>query len=223
MALNPSTDKPVGETALRRFWSNLEGLLSSKQTKLVAGKNITISGNVISANFSETEAIVPQNPSPEPTGNGSIFLKAAQQSAPSFNVLQYYPVGAVFLTSTNKNPSTFLGGTWKLESTGRTLVGCGSGTDDNGTMITFNAGINESDDPQAADANGVYEVTLAPVNLPSHTHTYYRPGGTVNPLSGSGRTTSGLRTSYTTGSTGGSLPHNNCQPSYGIYIWRRTA
>lgn len=34
-----------------------------------------------------------------------------------------YPIGSIFINTTNTNPSTFLGGTWESFGSGRTLVG----------------------------------------------------------------------------------------------------
>lgn len=35
----------------------------------------------------------------------------------------YYPVGSIYLSVVNTNPSTWFGGTWELIAKGRTLVG----------------------------------------------------------------------------------------------------
>jgi len=35
----------------------------------------------------------------------------------------YYPVGSIFLSVINTNPSKWFGGTWELIAQGRTLVG----------------------------------------------------------------------------------------------------
>lgn len=54
-------------------------------------------------------------------------------------MLAFYPVGAVYLTYTNTNPSSIMGGTWVQFSQGRVLVGQGTGSDGT-TSQTFNAG-----------------------------------------------------------------------------------
>ena len=40
-----------------------------------------------------------------------------------------YPVGSIYIGTTNVNPSTFIGGTWEAYGEGRTLIGAGKGTD----------------------------------------------------------------------------------------------
>ena len=49
-----------------------------------------------------------------------------------------YPVGAVYITYNNTNPSTFLGGTWEQFGQGRTLIGEGTGNDGS-TSMSFTA------------------------------------------------------------------------------------
>lgn len=45
-----------------------------------------------------------------------------------------YPVGSVYITYNNINPSTFLGGTWERFGQGRTLIGEGTGNDGSTSM-----------------------------------------------------------------------------------------
>lgn len=49
-----------------------------------------------------------------------------------------YPVGSVYITYNNTNPSTFLGGTWVQFGQGRTLIGQGTGNDGS-TSMSFTA------------------------------------------------------------------------------------
>lgn len=53
-------------------------------------------------------------------------------------LLNAFPVGAIYITTTNTNPSTFLGGTWVQFGQGRTLVGVGQGNDGS-TSMSFTA------------------------------------------------------------------------------------
>ena len=48
-----------------------------------------------------------------------------------------FPIGAVYITYNNVNPSTFLGGTWVQFSQGRTLVGVGESDDEDSNSRTF--------------------------------------------------------------------------------------
>lgn len=46
------------------------------------------------------------------------------------DILNHYPVGSIFITTTNTNPGTFIGGTWESYGTGRTLVGVDTNDND---------------------------------------------------------------------------------------------
>ena len=61
-----------------------------------------------------------------------------------------YPVGSIYISTANTNPSTFLGGTWENYADGRVLKGIKSGT--------------------AGTTGGSSSVTLSTSNLPAHTH-----------------------------------------------------
>lgn len=45
-----------------------------------------------------------------------------------------YPIGSVYISLTDKNPGTYLKGTWQQFAQGRTLVGVGSGSDGSNTQ-----------------------------------------------------------------------------------------
>ncbi|MEN6537226.1 MAG: hypothetical protein ABFD89_26475 [Bryobacteraceae bacterium] len=71
-------------------------------------------------------------------------------------LLALFPIGAVYITTTNTNPGTFLGGTWMQIAQGRVLIGVGTLGED-----TYAAGAT----------GGASTVTLSAVQMPSHTHT----------------------------------------------------
>jgi len=73
------------------------------------------------------------------------------------NILDLYPVGSIFISTTLTNPGSYLGGTWVSFGAGRTLMGMGS----NGT--------NNYTTPEAT--GGSDSVALSTANLASHTHT----------------------------------------------------
>ena len=75
-----------------------------------------------------------------------------------------YPIGSIYITTDNTNPSTTLGGTWEAYGQGRTLIGMGSNGTNNYQTISSTGGNSK--------------VTLQSSNLPSHTHTL-TPLGTV--------------------------------------------
>ena len=71
-------------------------------------------------------------------------------------LLDLFPIGAIYLTAGNTNPGTFLGGTWVQIAQGRTLIGVGTlGAD------TYAAGA----------AGGAARVTLSTAEMPPHSHS----------------------------------------------------
>ena len=70
-----------------------------------------------------------------------------------------YPIGAIYLSTSNANPETFLGGGWRLIE-GRTLIGSGNVTDINSTNRTFTLG----------EEGGELQHTLTIDEIPSHNH-----------------------------------------------------
>ena len=75
-----------------------------------------------------------------------------------------YPVGSIYITNSNINPSETLGGKWEAYAQGRTLLGVGS----NGIDNYISSGLT----------GGTENVTLATINLPNHSHNA-TPLGTI--------------------------------------------
>lgn len=149
----------------------------------------------------------------------------------AFLVDALFPVGSVYVTIVATNPGTLLGhGTWAARSQGRYLAGVGTGTDSASATKAQAAG----------DGGGTYEVTLSEDQMPVHSHRVYArsDGGDQARNYGLG----GLGTALTGGTegtqsyisvtgsavkiiedTGGTDPIDNTPPSFGVYIWERTA
>lgn len=80
---------------------------------------------------------------------------AETDSVRKSQLLDLFPIGAIYLTAGNTNPGTFLGGTWAQIAQGRTLIGVGTlGTD------TYTAG----------NLGGAARVTLSTAEMPRHSH-----------------------------------------------------
>lgn len=124
-----------------------------------------------------------------------------------------YPVGSIYMSVNNTNPSTLFGGTWEAWGTGRVPVGVDTSQNE------FNA---------VEKTGGEKTHTLSVNEMPSHTHKQYTyTEGPADYASGSDwscrcvqfNTNSGGLTS----ATGGNQPHNNLQPYITCYMWKRTA
>ncbi len=127
-----------------------------------------------------------------------------------------FPVNSIYLSTVNTNPATSLGfGTWSLVGEGRFLVGVGTGTDENGVDRQFTSGDN---------SNGEYQVTLTEQQIPRHNHTLTtntaQDAGVGGVDSASINSNTGTVTST---DVGNDQPHNNTPPSFGAYMWQRTA
>lgn len=83
-----------------------------------------------------------------------------------------YPVGSIYITTNDINPSETLGGEWEKYSQGRTLIGDGTDNDGdiNGEKIAFTAG----------NKGGEYRHTLTVSEMPSHQHQLPLVGNSVN-------------------------------------------
>ena len=122
-----------------------------------------------------------------------------------------FPVGSIFITVTNTNPQTFLGGTWTAFGQGRTLVGVDTSQSEFNTVLK---------------TGGEKTHKLTVDEMPSHDHK--RPnsilynGNSSWWMGGTGGTTIEVNDTPTT-SAGGNQGHNNLQPYITVYFWRRTA
>ena len=120
----------------------------------------------------------------------------------------YYPIGSIYLSVTNVNPSNFFGGTWE-QIKDMFLLACGD-TYANGTT----------------GGEATHKLTVA--EMPSH---YHNMGTLWGQKSGYGRVTGG---NASTGadrcniqssniSSGGNQAHNNMPPYLAVYVWKRTS
>ena len=134
-------------------------------------------------------------------------------------MLANYPVGSIYMSVVNTDPSTLFGGTWEVWGSGRVPV-CVDTTDEN-----FNS---------VEKTGGESAVTLTESQIPSHLHgftdgakaiVYENPvlGATGNDFQAFKAPTSGTLSVSTTNNTGGGDPHNNLQPYITCYMWKRTA
>ena len=146
-----------------------------------------------------------------------------------------YPVGSIYMSVNNVNPSTYFGGTWVAWGSGRVPVGVNT---------------NDSNFNTVEKTGGASTVTLTEAQMPSHYHSGTTAGNgdhahqigadddggggstysTVHKggTSGSGRqewtTTNGWHDhSFNTDWRGSSEAHNNLQPYITCYMWKRTA
>ena len=140
-----------------------------------------------------------------------------------------YPVGAVIFSADNTNPGVrFTGTTWTQGASGRFIAGVGTGNDGSNTQAV----------PAGNDSTGKYKHTLTEAELPSHNHNTFKDissstnntenfaarkdasGGSQNYAIQSTTETPDV---FPTSNTGSGTAHNNTPPSFGLYVWKRTA
>ncbi len=141
-----------------------------------------------------------------------------------------YPVGAVIFSADNINPGVrFSGTTWTQEAEGRFIAGVGTGNDGTNTQAV----------PAGNDSTGKYKHTLTEAELPSHSHKTFkdinvrdnastgfaarREGDQMGKEQYNIQNTTQEPDIFPTSNTGSGTAHNNTPPSFGLYVWKRTA
>lgn len=139
----------------------------------------------------------------------------------------YYPVGSIYLSINNTNPTTWFGGTWSLIAQGRTLVGVDTNDTDFNTVQK--TGGNKNHKHTTGDH------TLTVEEIPSHNHNIINFNNWGTSGTGSGYQYYNNKTDKMGGNAtqnrGGGQAHNhgdtgntsNLPPYFTCYIWCRTA
>lgn len=127
-----------------------------------------------------------------------------------------YPIGSIYMSVNNTNPSTLFGGTWTNWGAGKVPVGVDT------SDTNFNT---------VEKTGGEATHTLTIDEMPSHSHAPLNSDAFLNFVtndlfnyqtgSASGSKVNNTRT--TTAETGGGLAHNNLQPYITCYMWKRIA
>ena len=141
------------------------------------------------------------------------------------NIFKYiYPVGSIYISVNNTNPSTLFGGTWSSFGTGMCLVGVDiSQTEFNTVLKTGGSKLLQSHNHNwnAVDGNKVtwnnqFSQLPAQLGLPGTTYVggYPAMGGQNSDYSSAG---------YLQLAASGQGNSGNLQPYITVYMWRRTA
>lgn len=160
---------------------------------------------------------------------------AIAKYAPMLDTMKkIYPVGSIYMSTVSTNPATLFGfGTWEAMPAGRVLLAQGKSS----WGTTYNAG--------STGGEATHRLTVG--ELPSHTHgasvnvagehthnyttyQYLNWHGSKEASSDWMNTSTGITSkagnhshTITVNNTGSNTAHNNLQPYYACYIWRRTA
>lgn len=144
----------------------------------------------------------------------------------------YYPVGSIYISVMNTNPSTFFGGVWERFANGRVLVGVDESQSEFKTVNKTGGNKNLQSHNHGFSAN---TNTAGGHNHGLTTSVWYNAEGTWDDggIYGQYKTTTHGQYRYTdfngdhyhslsgtTGSTG-SGDSGNLQPYISVYIWKR--
>ena len=153
-----------------------------------------------------------------------------------------YPVGSIYMSVKNTNPSAYFGGTWVVWGTGRVPVGVNA-DDTNFATVEKTGGaatvtLTTAQIPSHSHGAG----TLAAASAGAHTHNLKNQKTTWGASSGNkvlidatsgytaitnkATTSAGAHTHTVSGSTasaGSGNAHSNLQPYITCYMWKRTA
>jgi len=184
--------------------SNISGTVEIEGSTTIVGSlssgSHTVTGNSKITNRIDTDVIY-----------ANTYLNLPNTTEGIINLI--YPIGSIFLSFTNTDPSIrFTGTQWTQMASGRFIVGVGTGNDGIQNR-TFNPGNS---------TNGEYDHKLTIAEMPRHNHTFSlidlidNGERDNNRQAGENYTTTG--TSY----TGGDGYHNNTPPGFGLYVWQRT-
>lgn len=128
----------------------------------------------------------------------------------ALSLLDVYPVGSIYMSVNDVDPSTLFGGTWEAWGSGRVPVGVDAAQTEFATV---------------EKTGGEKTHTLTTDEMPKHNHA-------INTANGQGTMEWGYQFLYENNSAsyngimqyvGNSQPHNNLQPYITCYMWKRTA
>ena len=144
----------------------------------------------------------------------AVWLK---QGSEKYYPAPYWPIGSIYISVVNTNPSQWFGGVWESFGAGRVLVGVDT------TQTEFNTVLK---------TGGSKSVTLNLNQIPSHYHNMYHTGRLLYWDSGltgmgypnyNGATPIQSTWEARTANSGGGQAHNNLQPYITVYMWRRVS
>ncbi|MBE6144279.1 MAG: hypothetical protein E7169_01750 [Firmicutes bacterium] len=137
----------------------------------------------------------------------SITCSQSGETSESLDFNQIYPIGSIYLSVNDSNPSILFGGIWE-QLKDRFLLG---------------AGDNYANTSTGGEASHILSVS----EMPAHNHRIgydqiWGYGGTASIALTSGGPYYVSSTNYI-GNTGGNQAHNNMPPYLTVYMWKRVS
>lgn len=137
----------------------------------------------------------------------------------------YYPVGSIYISVNNINPTTYFGGVWE-QIKDKFLLACGSTYGAGATGGEATHKLTESEMPKHQHKHNPNDSTAVGVSFKNGTaNRSYRIGSNSSgQYVFSALATDSLEFATTsTAKTGGDNAHNNMPPYLAVYVWKRTA
>lgn len=140
-----------------------------------------------------------------------------EKGEPGITINEIYPIGSIYMSISDTDPSVFFGGTWERIAKGRTLVGVDE---------------NDADFNVSEKTGGEKTHILTSPEMPSHCHlNEYSLASNINAPDNNASWSYTVKMNRIDGKTdgagdgyaGGNKPHNNLQPYFTCYIWCRIA
>lgn len=176
-----------------------------------------------------------QNLAVSPTvtqGSNDVVTSNAVYDAIQNMLLNFYPVGSIYISTANTNPGTLFGGTWETFGTGRTLVGVDTSDTSFNTVMKTGGNKNIQSHSHRFQADFLVRDGVSSVGTTVYTNIWggtncsvsSASGGLNYSTAGNSKECGGHR-AYIDGNTGtaGSGNAGNLQPYITVYMWRRTA
>lgn len=146
---------------------------------------------------------------------GSKAIKMKDISGNAIYPCPYYPVGSIYMSVNNINPSTFFGGKWE-QIKDRFLLACGS-TYSNGSTGGNTTHVHSTGDFTLTMKHiPLYDLWLSNGNYGAKVNSFINDGVNYGVSTWNSQQTS----PHNHGNTGSS---NNMPPYLAVYVWKRIA
>lgn len=144
--------------------------------------------------------------------NGSSYQWVDPSGQAGISLLDVYPVGSIYISVSNTNPSALFGGTWVAFATGRTIIGVDA---------------NQTEFDTVEETGGAKSKTLQTTEIPAHSHNIpdvrsATTGGVNTRIARTADASSTAGNDVSTGDAGGGQAFSILNPYITVFMWKRT-
>lgn len=155
----------------------------------------------------------------------NVSLFAPQGGGGGITALDVYPVGAIYMSITDTDPSAIFGGEWeRIKDTFLLSAGDTYAAGDEGGEATHTLTTTEMPSHNHAPLTTNYKYLTSNANIAVNgTNRNFPSTGSSNHFVYSTATNAEIVEEATTKATGGGGSHNNMPPYLAVYVWKRIA